>query len=203
MDYNSETGRLIIKGGNIFMDLIIRVIVLGLIPVIVRFILALKIPNSKENKKQNEIILEYNVVSKLIFGICLFVFLLMLIFIVYEASPEEMDLMLFPILLVSLCAFGLLYTSQKIIVNKEEEYFIHRNMFFIKKKYNLKDIECVFEYELTSNIVLLLNNNKKFFAEEFMTNSDEFRSYLHTKRISFKKINSLLVIRKYCKKKKR
>lgn len=184
------------------MDLIIRVIVLGLIPVIVRFILTLKISNSKENRNQNEIILEYNVVSKLIFGICLFEFLLMLIFIIYEVPPEEIDLMLFPILLVSLCVFGLLYTSQKIIVNKEEEYFIHRNMFFIKKKYNLKDIECVFEHKLNGNVVLLLNNKKMIFVETLVTNSYEFKAYLHKKKLPFRN-DSLLKARKYCKNKKR
>lgn len=74
-------------------------------------------------------------------------------------------------------------------------------MFFIKKKCNLKDIECVFEHKLTSNIVLLINN-KNIFVENLMANSDEFISYLHKKKLSFKKINSLLDIRKYCKKKK-
>lgn len=185
------------------MSFILRIVVFSLIPVVVRFILTLKIPRNKKDINTNKIILEYNIFIKLFFWICLFLFLLLLIYFLDEASLGKTDFISFPITFVSLAVFAILYTSQKIIVNKEEEYFIHRNMFFIKKKYNLKDIECVFEHELTSNTVLLLNNNKKIFAEDLMTNSNEFRAYLHTKRISFKKINNLLDIRKYCKKKKR
>lgn len=136
----------------------------------------------KENINTNEIILEYNVSFKLILLISLFVFLLVLIFFLNKLSPEEIDLIYFPILLIALDIYGILYTSQKIIVNKEEEYFIHRNMFFIKKKYNLKDIECVFEHNLTSNTVILVNN-RKIFVEENMKNSDKFRAYLHIKKI--------------------
>lgn len=73
------------------MDLIIRVIVMGLIPVIVVFILTLKMPGSKDNRIQNEIILEYNIVFKLIFWICLLEFMLMLIFFVYKTPSEEID----------------------------------------------------------------------------------------------------------------
>lgn len=182
------------------MRFIIRVIVLSLIPVIVRFILTLKISNGKDNRNQNEIILEYNVAFKLIFWICLFVFLVMLIIFVYEVSPEEMYLISFPIVFVLLSVFGILYTSKKIIVNKEEEYFIHKNMLFIKKKYNLKDIEDVFEHKLNGNIVLLLNNKKIIYVEMLITNAYEIKSYLHKKEFSFKKNNNLLDVIKYSKK---
>lgn len=141
------------------MDLFTRIIFLTCIPCLVHLALYFCFPSVKRILKQDVNIVEYYPFLKFIGWFPFPVF--MYIVIEEYLSNGIVDAMICSILLIS-DFFIIMYFNRKIIILKDKNYFIYRNLFFIKTKINWDDIE---SFQLYRKMIFINLKKKRIFFD--------------------------------------
>lgn len=141
-----------------YITIFTRIIIITFIPIIVRYILKYN-KNIKKTKINELNYIEFSIIFKLI---AFSAFIMSIIFAVSEYKNNGIVDMLIMLPLVILFLFSVLYfCGIKIIINPNLEYFIFRNILFIKKKIYYCDISYA-QIKKNTLYIFLKNGRKKW-----------------------------------------
>lgn len=147
-----------------YITIFTRIIIITFIPIIVRYILKYN-KNIKKTKINELNYIEFSIIFKLI---AFSAFIMSIIFAVSEYKNNGIVDMLIMLPLVILFLFSVLYfCGIKIIINPNLEYFIFRNILFIKKKIYYCDISYA-QIKKNTLYIFLKNGRKKMVDMEII-----------------------------------
>lgn len=150
---------------------------------------------NKSTLRNDRLLLEYPLIFKV------FSFINFFLWIIVNYLTYRNDGNLFFAIFIVLSVFSSFYMFRRIIVDRKNDFLIFRNMFFAKKRINLKDVDCIFEQKNNGNLIFIISN-KKVFVENCFQNFYEFRLYLRSKNISYRFFEKINEIDLYLKNKK-
>lgn len=164
---------------NIFL---FRILLLIVIPIIVRYILKIS-KEKKEDIISDLIIIEFSSIFKLISLLALFISIGLAI-TEYDKNGI-IDMLIISPLVVMFLFSSLYFCAVKIIVKKKSDYFIFRNILFIKERIYYNDIDYV---QIKKNtLFIFLKNGRKKMVDTYITGLELLFSYLGRNKVTVKK----------------